>query len=298
MYAIARNTSKYQKRDTRKRKIQNIEFETFAPDTMEEAIEARKLLEGWTGKAYMLKQGTFDPDMDFKELRKIGKELLDNDPKTAETLEVLGEGMEHGHRKVRILKACQAYHAYGDMITYYAVKNIVRFLKENPSFTMDELCKEIESKRQREWINFGGQLMNGDEVERLIHDINYGVLNNWDDIHHRYDEIWKSYSMEKLRHAYLSLIFLHKDETDTLTPEIWKESIEAAKRIQQFICDQVYITRKKDYDNELRNATFRNEAEKIAVIGEIDEVSFVKQIRRDTEAFLETLEQYGKWIRQ
>ena len=290
MYAIARNTSKYQSRDKRKRKIQNIEFETFAPDTMEEAIEARKLLEGWTGKAYLLKQGNFDPNMDFKELRKIGKQLLDNEPETAKSLEVLGEGMECGHRKVRILKACQAYHAYGDMITYYAVNNITRFLRDNPSFTLEELCKEIESKRQREWINLGGQLMNGDEIERLIHDINYGILDNWDAIHHRYDEIWRSYPMEKLRHAYLSLVFLHKEETDTLTPEIWNKAKNDAKRIQQYICDQVYITRKKDYDNEFRNATFRNEAEKIAVVGEIDEVSFVKQIRKETEEFISRLD--------
>jgi hypothetical protein len=294
MYAIARNTSKYQKRDKRLRKIQNIEFETFAPDTMEEAIEARKLLEGWTAKAYLLQQGTFDPAMDFKELRKIGKNLLDNEPETAKKLEVFGEGMECGHRKVRILKSYQAYHAYGDIIIYYAVKNIVRFLHENPSFSMEDLRKEMESKRQREWINLGGQLMNGDEVEKLIHDINYGVLNNWEEIHHRYDEIWRSYPMEKLRHAYLSLIFLHKDETATLTPELWQQALKDAKRIQQFICDQVYITRKKDYDNEYRNATFRNEAEKIAVIGEIDEVSFVKQIREETAAFFEKIDMFAK----
>ena len=294
MYAIARNTSKYQKRDKRLRKIQNIEFETFAPDTMEEAIEARKLLEGWTAKAYLLQQSTFDPAMDFKELRKIGKNLLDNEPETAKKLEVFGEGMECGHRKVRILKAYQAYHAYGDMIIYYAVKNIVRFLHENPSFSMEDLRKEMESKRQREWINLGGQLMNGDEVEKLIHDINYGVLNNWEEIHHRYDEIWRSYPMEKLRHAYLSLIFLHKDETATLTPELWQQALKDAKRIQQFICDQVYITRKKDYDNEYRNATFRNEAEKIAVIGEIDEVGFVKQIREETAAFFEKIDMFAK----
>lgn len=288
MYAIARNTSKYQKRDTRKRKIQNIEFETFAPDTMEEAIEGRKLLEGWTGKAYLLQQGNFDPKMDFKELRKIGKNILDNEPETAKNLEVLGEGMECGHRKVRILKHYQAYHAYGEMLTYYAVKNIARFLQNNPSFTIESLRKEMESKRQREWVNLGGQLMNGDEIERLIHDINCGVLNSWEDIHHRYDEIWRSYTMEKLRHAYLSLIFLHKDETDTLTPALWNQTVDEAIRIQQFICDQVYLTRKKDYDNEFRNATFNSEEEKIAVIGKLDEVSFVKQIREQTAELIES----------
>ena len=61
MYALARNTSKYQKRDKRKRKIQNIEFETLAPDTVEEIIEGRKLLEVWVAKAYLRSQGE-DPD--------------------------------------------------------------------------------------------------------------------------------------------------------------------------------------------------------------------------------------------
>ncbi|MCQ2265734.1 MAG: hypothetical protein MJZ46_06830, partial [Bacteroidales bacterium] len=53
-----------------------------------------------------------------------------------------------------------------------------------------------------------------------------------------------------------------------------------------YICDQVYVSRKKDYDNQFRNATFRNETEKIAVIGKIDEVGFVKQIRRETREFI------------
>lgn len=295
MYAIARNTSKYQKRDTRKRKIQNIEFQTFAPDTMEESIEARKLLEGWVAKAYLQQKGTYDETIDFKELRKIGKNILDNDPETAKNLDVFGENMECSNRKVRILKAYQAYHAYGDMITYYAVKNITTFLQNNPSFTMDEVRKEMENKRQKDWINLGGQLMNSDDVELLIHDINCGILNNWEEIHHRYDEIWRSYSLEKLRHAYLSLIFLNKENYSTLNKELWAKTIENGKRIQKFICDQVYISRKKDYDNPFRNATFRNEAEKIAVIGNLDDNDFVKHIRKETEDFISLLNKFENW---
>lgn len=295
MYAIARNTSKYQKRDTRKRKIQNIEFQTFAPDTMEESIEARKLLEGWVAKAYLLQKGSYDETADFKDLRKIGKNILDNDPETAKNLDVFGENMECGKRKVRILKAYQAYHAYGDMITYYAVKNIIAFLQNNPSFTMDEVRKEMENKRQKDWINLGGQLINSDDVELIIHDINCGILNSWEEIHHRYDEIWRSYSLEKLRHAYLSLIFLNKDSYNTLNKELWAKTIENGKRIQQFICDQVYISRKKDYDNAFRNATFRNEAEKIAVIGNLDDNDFVKHIRKETEDFISLLNKFENW---
>ena len=79
-----------------------------------------------------------------------------------------------------------------------------------------------------------------------------------------------------------------------MTEEMWRENLDKAVVIQHYICDQVYISRKKDYDNEIRSATFRNEAEKIAVVGRIDEVSFVKQIREETEAFEAMVNKYKR----
>jgi hypothetical protein len=87
-------------------------------------------------------------------------------------------------------------------------------------------------------------------------------------------------------------MFLYKDETDVLTKEMWDETLDNALRIQRFICDQVYESRKKDYENPYRNATFRNEAEKLAVIGSIEDVSFVKQIREETEKFVKLVSKY------
>ena len=52
----------------------------------------------------------------FNAEAQIGKNLLDNEPETVKSLEIFGEHMEKGKRKVRILKPLQAYHAYGDMI--------------------------------------------------------------------------------------------------------------------------------------------------------------------------------------
>ena len=100
--------------------------------------------------------------------------------------------------------------------------------------------------------------------------------------------------MEKLRHAYFALMFLHKDETDVLTKEMWNDCLEKAKEIQQFICDQVYISRKKDYDNPIRSSTFRNEEEKIAVIGRIEDISFVKQIKQETKEFIDSINKLQK----
>ena len=292
MYAIARNTSKYLKRDKRKRKIQNIEFETLAPDTMEETIEARKLLEVWVAKAYIRSKGEDPEKREYYDLREEGKRLLDHEPETVKALEVFGEHMEKGKRKVRILKPLQAYHAYGDMITYYAVTTILNYLEAHPDQNIETVVAHMKGKRLRKWINLGGQTMPEEYVDQLRADIRDGKLNTWDEIHQRYNELWKNYQAEKLRHAYFALMFLYKDDADVMTEAMWKENLDKAVRIQHFICNQVYESRKKDYENEFRNATFRNEDEKLAVIGSIDDVSFVQQIRQETEDFVKLVNKY------
>jgi len=294
MYALARNTSKYQSRDKRKRKIQNIEFETLAPDTVEEIIEGRKLLEVWVAQAYLRSKGEDISKYEYYDLRECGKNLLDNEPETVDKLEVLGEKIEKGHRKVVIDKVVKAYHAYGDMITYYAVNTCLTYLEKHKDTDMEHIVERMRGKRIRKWINLGGQTMPEDDVEQLRADIREGKLNTWDEIHHRYDELWENYQHEKLRHAYFSLMFLYKDETDVLTKEMWKENLDKAVRIQQYVCDQVYQSRKKDYENEIRGTTFRNDDEKIAVVGRIDDVSFVKKTHKDTEEFKQRVEDYKK----
>ena len=57
------------------------------------------------------------------------------------------------------------------------------------------------------------------------------------------------------------------------------------KEIQEYIRDQVYISRKKDHDNPFRQATYRNLEEMTAAIGTIEDNSFVKQVRAETKIF-------------
>ena len=292
MYALARNTSKYQKRDKRKRKIQNIEFETLAPDTVEEIIEGRKLLEVWVAKSYLRTQGENPDGYEYYNLRECGKNLLDNEPYTVNKLEILGDKVEKSRRKVVIDKALKAYHAYGDMITYYAMKTILKYLEAHPETNMETIVNSMRGKRLRKWINLGGQTMPEEDVDQLRADIREGALNTWDEIHQRYNKLWVDYQQEKLRHAYFALMFLYKDDTDVMTKKMWHENLDKAVQIQQFICNQVYESRKKDYDNEIRSTTFRNEAEKLAVVGRIDDVSFVKQIREETETFVALVQKY------
>ena len=289
MYALARNNWKYKTRDKRITKTQNIEFDTFAPDSMEEVIQARELLELWTAKAWYRKENKSFDKLKDEQLRAKGRELLNGDSKTVDELEVLGENMEKSKRDVLIRRPWRAYHAYGDMLVHYAVMNALDYLEANPGETLSSMSTMLKSRRQREWVNLGGQLMMTTEFDRLRADIKSGKLADWKDIHKRYNDIWRRYPIDKLRHAYLSLCALLGVEKMDAT--LWQQAIDEEVRIQRYICDAVYDSRKKDHENPFRQATYRNVEEMTAAIGTLEENSFVRQIRSETETNLRRLEE-------
>ena len=51
--------------------------------------------------------------LDNQELEKIGDRLMTQNPDIVDSLDIYGENIEKGHRKVRILKARKSYNAYG-----------------------------------------------------------------------------------------------------------------------------------------------------------------------------------------
>ncbi|MDO5000376.1 MAG: DUF4954 family protein [Bacteroidales bacterium] len=289
MYALARNNWKYKTRDKRITKTQNIEFDTFAPDSMEEVIQARALLERWTAQAWYRKENNSTDHLSDKQLRAKGRTLLDGDAQTVDALEIFGENMEKSKRCVLIRKAWRAYRAYGDMLVHYAMTNAMEYLEANPGETLTSLSAFLKSRRQREWVNLGGQLMTATEFDRIRADIRSGKLSSWKDIHKRYNDIWRRYPVDKLRHAYLSLCDLYG--VDQLDAAAWAQAISEEERIQQYICDEVYRTRQKDHQNPFRQATYRNAEEMTAAIGTLEENSFVRQVRSETEANLKRLEE-------
>jgi hypothetical protein len=291
MYALARNTWKFQNRDKRKNKIQNIEFDSLAPDTVEEMFHARHLLEIWTAKAE-LRQLSSSIKNDEKELIRIGRELLSGAEKEIVQLDILGENMEKSDRRIVILKAHKSYHAYADMIHYYAVKNLLDYLKTNPGDTFSSMCNKLKNSRQTKWTNLGGQLVSEKDVDQIRSDIGSGKLAEWKDIHDRYNTLWQQYPLEKQKHAFASLCALLG--TDDLTREQWNAALDQAMTIQEFIRDQVYISRKKDYDDTFRQNTYRNMAEMTAAIGTIKDNGFIKLVRSETEEFKKHIEEIKK----
>jgi hypothetical protein len=283
MYALARNSWKFRSRDKRKNKVQHIEFEALAPDTVEEIFNARRLIEIWTAKAFLKSQGESLENKGEENLRKVGVDLLCGDRKRVDCLRVLGESMEKTHRDAVILKVYDGYHAYGDMIHYYAVRQLIDYLSANGTATVKTMSDLFPATRERNWTNMGGQLMIDADVDTLRADTGSGVLASWNDIHNRYDLLWKEYPLRKQHHAYASLCDLLG--VPRLTGELWNKALDTAVTIQRFVADQVYQSRKKDYENPFRRATYRNAAEMEAAIGTIDDNDFIKQVRKETEEF-------------
>lgn len=293
MYALARNSWKFNARDKRQKKVQNIEFDFLAPDTVEEIFEARHLLELWTARAYLRHLNEISGKKTENDLVKLGRKLL-FEPADIKNLEILGENMEKSVRKVIILKAYESYHAYGDMLHYYAIKNCMDFLEDNKTVNIPSMCKKLKGVRERDWINLGGQLMPEKDVDQVRLDIGSQKLTSWKQIHTRYDKIWEKYRLQKQKHALVTLLDLYGNKNPE--KEIWIKHLKKAEKIQTFINDQVYLSRKKDYDNPFRQATFRNNEEMIAAIGTIEDNDFIKQVREETAHFKKRIARMMKRI--
>ena len=279
MYALIRNSWKFKNRDTRKTRLQNIEFEPLAPDTIEEIFHARSLLELWTGQAVLNQSGESGS---AEKMIEAGRNALNKNGNAVNELEVLGTGIEKSKRKVFILKAREAYLAYAQMILYYGMQPLMQLIEKNPRMTIDELNR-LSGKRETGWINLGGQLIPEKEVDRLRRDIGLGRLKSWDAVHKRYDAIWARYPAEKQKHAFASLCALLGIKM--LDKQRWNSALNYVSEIQDFICENVFQSRRKDYDDPFRQATFRNREEMEAAVGTADQDPFINRIREETGLF-------------
>jgi hypothetical protein len=281
MYALARNSWKFAARDKRQNPRQHIEFDSLAPDTVEEMFAAMRLLEVWTGRASLRARGESAEGRDESELAQAGAELLAGLPEATADLEILADNVENSRRRAVVTKAREGRRAYRQMIHYYAVKNLLQYLKDNPEAGFTGMRSALEGPRQTDWVNFGGQLVPGPDAAQLRSDIADGTLDCWNTIHSRYDELWERYPRDRQRHAFAALEAL----TGGLTEETWNAALDEAVRIQRHIADETYKSRKKDYENPFRRMTFEDDAENLAVMGSAEENSFVAQVREETAAF-------------
>ena len=154
--------------------------------------------------------------------------------------------------------------------------NLIAWIEANPQANLKAMTDALGGKRQRTWVNLGGQLVAGPDLEQLKNDLKAGKRASWKDVHAAYDALWEAYPAK------------------TLTPKLWRESLQKWLDIQRYVADQVYLTRKKDDENPFRRMTYRSAEEMKAVLGSAEDNSFVKQVRRETDEAAKRIEALRK----
>jgi hypothetical protein len=170
------------------------------------------------------------------------------------------------------------------MLHLYAARHIVRALVADEKLTIGALLSRPSAPRTTEWTNLGGQLVPDRDVARLREDVRTGALDTWNAIHARYDSLAAAYEDETLDHALAVFRLLTGAEP---APELKQMTrfLADAVELQKLVRDRVHESRRKDYENPFRIATYLNAEEMDAAIGSIDENSFICQVAAETDAF-------------
>jgi hypothetical protein len=183
---------------------------------------------------------------------------------------------------VEILKVVEAYQAYQEMLLYYGVKTLsAHCLATGQSIAS---FQEKEAIRREDWLNVGGQLVPASRVEQLKADLKDRVLSSWDDVHHTYDAWFASYEEDRAIHALATLY--QALGTNQINNGQWEDLVENVARIRLHIENQVFKTKEKDFNNRFRESTYRNLAERDAVLGSLDDNPFIQESRQITEQVL------------
>lgn len=276
MYALARNSWKYVDRDNRIEKKQLIEFSFLAPDTINEIISGLRLLQKLTGLAYHQHTGAAGKITD-EEAIKIGKGLLESNNPIVPQLEIVSYDFENSNRRALLIKVQNAYNQFKELVSYYAVQQILATIENNQIKNLDGLMQLLPAKTSiTEWVNMGGQLVLKTSLEKLVANISSGKLKNWEDVHSFYKQQAEQYPLDKLKHSLASL-----KEVNGLS---LKGNLTAVKTLLQqsvytkeWMVKGIHDSRAKDYTNPFRKMVYDTAEEMNAVIGKLDSNSFIKQ---------------------
>jgi Domain of unknown function (DUF4954) len=245
MYALARNEWKYNARDRRTEKIQHIEYNYLAPDTINEIFDSLKMLEA----------------------------LKIDEHGTA-----IAFGWENSKRKTELHKVPQAILIFKELIQYYGVMEILQYISNTKFADFAALKKDLSAKVQRsEWLNVGGQLIQKSETENLKRNIKLGKIKSWVELHSFYKQQGAAYSNDKLNHAYTSLLEVLNITPRQFTPILLKQLLQQALNTKEWMCKGIFDSRAKDYSNVFRKMIYDTNEEMNKVIGRLEDNSFIQQ---------------------
>lgn len=283
MYALARNCWKYRDRDKRIERIQQIEYDYLAPDSINEMFTALHIMEESVGKAYMAK---FNPFNENRTTQEIGKDLLISHSPIIEDLEVLLAPCENSKRKVVLSKVHEGYTIFNEIIVYYAVNELMHYTKTNAITSISAILGIISTAQERKTFqNIGGQLIPKANITQLRNNIATGIINDWDEVHQFYTKEGEAYGYERLMHALSALVELKNIALTQLNAVQFLPFVEQAVHTKTWMTQNIYDSRAKDYQNPFRKMVYDNDKEMEAVMGSLTENTFIRQQKQALSSF-------------
>ncbi|MFI5185514.1 MAG: DUF4954 family protein [Chitinophagales bacterium] len=283
MYALARNTVKYADRDKRTEKIQLIEYDYLAPDSVNEIFDSLELLKKFTGIAFSKKNKRKLPD---KEIYTTGEKLLEEKNKIVAELEILAEGFENSRRKTVLEKVLPAYGIFKELITYYGISQLVNFAMGHKINSWEEFRQMLPFRAKRDqWLNVGSQLFSQSSIDLLIKQIHSGKIKSWDDVHRYYQKNGEVYKDQKLQHSFASLLEINKLNAQKFDRKIFKALLDQALTTREWMTKAIYDSRAKDYHNDFRKMVYDTRGQMDKVLGKLEANSFIRQQEEDLRLF-------------
>lgn len=286
MFAMARNNSKFLKRDKRKTKDQYIETDPLAPDTIQEVMFAMDRLVNLTGRWLRANDEWFKHKND--NLYELAKEYLLQNPQSNIELEDPRCMKKYG---AIIIKPAQGYREYRKIMEYFSIKTIMEYCSVHniEELTLDVLKKIETYNLYVSWLNIGGQIIPEAKIQEMFDLIKKHKINNWDEVHQFYAECQEHYLEYKASYAVYILEQLKSCGIDQFTAEIFENIVEDVIDVSDYMYESSVESRRKDYMDYFRTTTYKNEEEMSAVVGKFDSNEFLAELKTDTQNFNEKL---------
>lgn len=290
LYALERNSGKYVERDKRIFKIQNIEYDYLAPDTINEIFDALIILKKSTALQFEKNKDTETADT---ALLLAGETILEDASSEIPHISIRTSGFENSSRQTVIIKVREAYTIYKNLILYYGVKQIIDFIVNSNIHSFEKLIDRLPPPSPRlSWTNVGGQLFPKTTFDALLKNIKDGSISSWENVHEVYRQSGKIYTEQKLQHAYASLLEVLKMEK--LNPTVFKNLLFQVLESKEWMIKNIYEARAKDYQSEFRKMVYDSEQEMENVIGKLNDNVFINQTKEELKQFRLSIEEILK----